>query len=459
MTNCYSSYQNSQLPWIDKIPSHWKWLRNGILLNNHCEKVGDQYSQYQLLSLTTKGIKEKNINDNTGKVPDSYDGYQKVYPGDMVFCLFDLDCSAVFSGLSDYNGMITSAYDVAKPNEDIVSGNYLKYWFDAVFFGRYYKIYSKSVRYTINYDVFRTIKCPIPPMTEQIQIVRYLEWKTFEIDKFIHEKNKQIKLLKDIKQIEIDRLVLRGTREHQVIRTNIMGLEEIPEDWTILRNKNLFYERSEYSTTGEERLLSVSKHFGVKPSDLLSENEQFATIKPAESLVGYKIVKKNDLVMNIMRARNGSYGISNYDGIVSAAYCVYGLKVRCNPRYIHFLLRSPHIISTYEAYAYGICEHRRRLYADDFLRLYSVLPDIDEQNEIVSRIDELEHHNNLAIEQVSKEIELLKELRTKIIADVVTGQIDVRKVIIPDYDKETIDEEDEIDTDSEDSDDESEDEE
>lgn len=435
----YPAYQSSVLPWIKSIPSHWTWMRNGYLFANHCDKVGNEFDEYQLLSLTTTGVKKKSIDDVKGKVPESYENYQKVFPGDMVFCLFDLDCSAVFSGLSDYHGMITSAYDVAKPNEDVSNPRFLKYFFDAVFSGRYYKIYSKSVRYTINYDSFKTLKSPIPPKEEQDQIVKYLDWKVSEINRFVNENKGQIEKIEELKRNNIARLIHRGSRKHKYINTHYIGLETIPSDWQVVRNKNLFFERSDYSESGKERLLSVSKHFGVKPSDLLLENERYATLKPAESLDGYKIVHKNDLVMNIMRARNGSLGISDYDGIVSAAYCVYGLKRHCNPRFIHYLLRTPQIVNTYEAYAYGICEHRRRLYADDFLRLYSVLPSIEEQNEIVDQINILEQEFDDAILQISKEIELLLELRTKIISDAVTGQIDVRGIAIPEYEIRTDD--------------------
>ena len=454
----YVEYQSGGLPWIKEIPAHWNLLRNGVFLKNHSEKVGDKFTDFQLLSLTTTGIKKKSINEVTGKVPESYEGYQKVFQGDMIFCLFDLDCSAVFSGLSDYDGMITSAYNVAKPDENIVNSGYLKYWYASIFAGRYYKIFSKSVRYTINYDAFKTIKAPIPPKSEQDQIVRYLDWKTYEIDRFIRQKRRQIKRIEELKKAETDRFVLRGVRKHKMLKTDIIGLEEIPNDWEVVRNKNLFYERTMLSSTGSERLLSVSKHFGVKPYDDLDSDEQFATIKPAEDLSGYKIVHRNDLVMNIMRARNGSFGISDYDGLVSAAYCVYGLKKECNPKYIHYLLRSSQIISTYEAYAYGICEHRRRLYADDCMRLYSVLPSMGEQNEIVEKITELESQIDHAVKRVKEEIELLQELRTKLIADVVTGQIDVRDEVIPEYDQTEIEEaEDEI-SDEDDSETESEDE-
>ena len=181
--------------------------------------------------------------------------------------------------------------------------------------------------------------------------------------------------------------MLHGIRYHEhCIETIEFG--SIPAHWQIIQNKRLFCERVEHTETGTETLLSVSKHYGVKPSAELTEDEQFATIKPALSLIGYKVVRKNDLVMNIMRARNGSYGISAYDGIVSPAYCIYYTTKECNVKYLHYFLRTPHVKSLFEAYSSGIAEHRRRLYPEDFLRLKSVLPPIEEQDEIVEHIEQ-----------------------------------------------------------------------
>ena len=256
----YDDYQEGELPWVKSIPSHWQWLRNGVFLCNHLEKVGTRFGEYQLLSLTTTGVKEKNINQVAGKVPESYESYQKVFRGDMVFCLFDLDCSAVFSGLSDFDGMITSAYDVAKPREDIVNPRFLKYWYDSVFTGRYYKIFSKSVRYTINYDSFKTIKTPVPPKPEQDQIVRYLDWKTSEIDRFIHQKKKQIKRLEELKKRKIDDIVTTGLDsviERKKTKASWMG--KVPNTWVECRLKNLFREINVRSEKGLEPHLSMSQ--------------------------------------------------------------------------------------------------------------------------------------------------------------------------------------------------------
>ena len=455
----YNSYRQTEIPWVDAIPSHWDQIRNGGLFDYHQDKVGDRYSEYQLLSLTTQGIRCKDIHDASGKVPASYDNYQEVNTGDMVFCLFDLDCSAVFSGLSKYHGMITSAYDVMKPKDGIVNERFLDFWYQSVFAGRYYKIFAKSVRYTINYDIFKAIKTPVPPREEQDQIVRYLDWQTSKINKLIHGYQRQIRLLQEKTQKLTCDAVLHGLNEKVVMKpSGIQNIDLIPEHWRVLQNKRIFAERTEFSETGQEMLLSVSKHYGVKPYYSLEEDERYATIKPAESLVGYKKVLKNDMAMNIMRARNGSFGVSEYDGIVSPAYAVFRPIIDCNPRYMHYLLRTPHVIGIFESYSYGIAEHRRRLYAVDFLRLHLPVPPVDEQNVIVQYIEEIQENAKKVIDKIQKEIDLLREYRTRLISDVVTGQMDVRGIEIPDYtpeddiedseaENETVDEE--VDADAE----------
>ncbi len=175
----------SELIFTNGIPSTWKEIPNRYLFKNKSKKVGTSFNEYHLLSLTTNGVKLKNINDSGGKKPESYENYQTVNTGDLILCLFDLDCSAVFSGLSTYEGMITSAYNTYKCNEKLICNIYAKYWFDYVFSNRYYKMFSKSIRYTITGDVFNGIKTPIPPIEEQNKIANFLDEKCNAIDKLI----------------------------------------------------------------------------------------------------------------------------------------------------------------------------------------------------------------------------------------------------------------------------------
>lgn len=429
MLKPYKVYQNTpEAIWYSRIPRNWESTKLRTLFEERNVKVSDR--DYPALSVGKMGVVPQL---ETAVKTDNGDNRKLICEGD--FAINSRSDRKGSSGISDYTGSCSLIILVLKPFKAFNRKYYHYLLRSSGFAEEFYRNGRGLVSdlWTTRWQEMKNIFIPIPPRSEQDQIVKYLDWKVSEINRFVNENKDQIKKIEELKRNNIARLIYKGSRKHTYKNTRYIGLETIPSDWKVVRNKNLFFERSDYSVFGKERLLSVSKHFGVKPSDLLSEKEKFATLKPAESLVGYKIVHKNDLVMNIMRARNGSLGISDYDGIVSAAYCVYGLKQHCNPRFIHYLLRTPQIVNTYEAYAYGICEHRRRLYADDFLRLYSVLPSIEEQDEIVDQINIIEHEFDSAIQQISKEIELLQELRTKIISDVVTGQVDVRNIEIPEY--------------------------
>lgn len=91
----YKQYKAIEIPWVSSVPASWTMVPNKVLFRKHQNKVGEAFKDFQLLSLTTNGIKQKSLFDIKGKVPTSYTGYQEVNENDMVFCLFDLDVCAV----------------------------------------------------------------------------------------------------------------------------------------------------------------------------------------------------------------------------------------------------------------------------------------------------------------------------------------------------------------------------
>lgn len=433
----YPAYQSSVLPWIKSIPSHWTWMRNGYLFANHCDKVGNEFDEYQLLSLTTTGVKKKSIDDVKGKVPESYENYQKVFPGDMVFCLFDLDCSAVFSGLSDYHGMITSAYDVAKPNEDVSNPRFLKYFFDAVFSGRYYKIYSKSVRYTINYDSFKTLKSPIPPKEEQVQIVKYLDWKVSEINRFINEKRRQIKKLEELKFARIDSLITQGLNTS--IGTKDSGVEwlgYIPAHWDVDHIKQHFIVKKRIAGREGYNVLSITQQ-GLKVKDISTNEGQMAA-----DYSGYQFVYPGDFAMNHMDLITGYVDLSDKFGVTSPDYRVFSLTDEDNC-YAPFFLRVFQIgykRRIFYKFGKGAANQGRwRLPKTAFYDYPIQIPPKEEQIDIENACVEIEKRIDDMISGIRNEISYVEELRIKLISDAVTGQIDVRGIVIPEYEIQTDD--------------------
>lgn len=199
-------------------------------------------------------------------------------------------------------------------------------------------------------------------------------------------------------------------------------LGEIPADWKVRRLKFLFKEINERSESGREALLSVSQYTGVTPkSERLADGD---LITNAESLEGYKIVRKDDLVSNIMLAWNGSLGFSSYDGIVSPAYSIYRLQGENSHGYFHYLLRTEIYKAEYKRKSTGVIESRLRLYSDDFYDVWGLVPSEDEQKLIAKFLDKKTTQIDEAIAIKEQQIALLKERKKIIIQKAVTQGLD-----------------------------------
>ncbi|MBS1949594.1 MAG: restriction endonuclease subunit S [Bacteroidetes bacterium] len=189
-----------------------------------------------------------------------------------------------------------------------------------------------------------------------------------------------------------------------------------PAHWQLLRIKNIFSEIEDRSTDGNEELLSVSHYTGVtRKRDSLENEDDFIT--NAESLEGYKRVEKGDLVINIMLAWNGSLGISPFDGITSPAYCVYRVKENNNPKYFGYLFSTNLMKAEFRKKSTGIIDSRLRLYSDKFFSIFSVVPPVEEQNQIVEYIKAKSRKINFFIEKKQQFINLLEEQKFSIVND------------------------------------------
>ena len=193
--------------------------------------------------------------------------------------------------------------------------------------------------------------------------------------------------------------------------SGVKWLGEIPSHWEVIKSKYLWKESFSISENGNEELLSVSQYDGITPAKGDSRSE---------SLEGYKIVSENDLVINIMLAWMGGLGVSKFDGIVSPAYCVYKLTKDSNPKYLHYLYKTPLYLAEFARHSSGVIPSRWRMYTDDFGQVVSLLPPRKEQDAIVGYLDEKMAKIDAAIAQQQKMIDLLNERKQIIINRAVT---------------------------------------
>jgi type I restriction enzyme, S subunit len=191
--------------------------------------------------------------------------------------------------------------------------------------------------------------------------------------------------------------------------------ENLPKRWYVVPNRVVFTERKTKNDNHDAQLLSLSQYSGVS-----KKSDTTIGIRPAESLIGYSIVKKNDIVMNIMLAWNGSQAISPFNGVISPAYAVFSVRGDCNPWYYHYLMRTPEMCNYFSAYSTGVIKSRLRLYPEIFRTLKTLLPPSDEQDQIVRFLDWKVSQINRLINAKRRQIELLREQKQTVINEAVT---------------------------------------
>ena len=197
--------------------------------------------------------------------------------------------------------------------------------------------------------------------------------------------------------------------------SGVEWIGEIPGHWEIIRICYMFIPTSIKNTDGEINL-SVYRDYGVIPRDSRDDNHNIVS----EDISNYKLVEVGDFVMNKMKCWMGSLGLSEFRGIVSPSYTVMKPLTNNNSGYLHFLLRSPIYIPQYRRLSYGVRIGQWDMRFEDFRELPCVIPPLNEQQQIVSYLDEKTSLIDSLIEKTQRKIELLKEKRTFLINEVVT---------------------------------------
>jgi type I restriction enzyme, S subunit len=423
----YPEYKDSGLPWLGKIPSHWKVARNGSLFGQRND-TGHERLAILEVSLRTgvrvrefEGSKRKQIMSDLRK-------YKRAGEGDVAYNMMRMWQGAV--GVSPVDGLVSPAYVVARPFAHADSR-----YFVALFRtpGYLFEIDSCSRgivkdRNRLYWDQFKQMMSPCPPPEEQAAIVRFLDWANGRLERAIRAKRKVIALLNEQKQAIIHRAVTRGLDPSVPLKpSGIPWLGDIPAHWEVRRIKYLLREVDERSTTGEEPLLSMRMHHG-----LVLFAEHFSRPPQAATLRGFKIVRPGQFVVNRMQAGNGVIFASTLTGLVSPDYAVFDSIGGSNVDFLGELFRSRKVRAKFRAESKGLGTGTSgflRLYNDRLGAIHVALPPYAEQCEILSRLVGELSGANTAVSCLEREIELLRQYRTRLIADAVTGKLDLREAI------------------------------
>lgn len=420
----YDEYIDSQIPWIGQIPKQWSIKRNKNVFS--CDKniVGTNSSTTQLLSLTTNGIKKKNIDDTGGKVPESYDTYQIVKQNDIVMCLFDLDCSAVFSGLSKFEGMISPAYKVIRCNESMLPA-FADYWFRSVFVGRKFKYLAKNIRYSLTYEDFSSLEIPCPALDEQRRIVDFLDFVCQKVDFIIEEAKASIEEYKAWKASIIYESVTKGLDSKAEMKdTNIEWIGKIPVTWQIRKIKNVASTGS-----GGTPKSDVREYYdgGINWVCSLDLHEQGITeTKNTLSEYGLKnCASEIRPIGTVVMAMYGGSGTIGNSGILrtpcatNQAICCIMFGENVMPDYGFYYIRA--IRSHWMIYAVGTRKDPNISQAI-VSEMPIVLPPLKEQGCIIKYLNEHISNIDALIREKENLVSDLESYKKSLIFEVVTGK-------------------------------------
>lgn len=419
----YGDYKPTGAEWIPFIPASWDIQKIGALFAQRKEKVSDK--DFAPISVTKNGILPQLA---TAAKADDGDNRKKVCVGDFVInSRSDRKGSC---GVSDFEGSVSLINIVLQPRDQL-SGRYAHYLLRNHLFSEEYYRNGRGIvadLWTTRYSEMKTILLPVPPREEQDQIVRYLDWQVSKINRLIAAKRKQIALLHEQHKRRISEAVLHGNDDGCCQKdSGVEWIGMIPEHWSVIRCKYVFTERDERSIAGEEEHLSMSQKHGLVPDSKLDERRMLS-----ETYVGGKICYKNDLVLNRLKAHLGVFALSPQKGVISPDYTVLVPNAeRILPAYGEAVLKSDLCRRELRIRVRGIIEGFWRLYTDDFNTIVIPLPTLKEQRQIMEYIGALDEKSIVLKQNLEKEIVVLQDLRTRLISDVVTGQVDVRGIKVP----------------------------
>ena len=260
--------------------------------------------------------------------------------------------------------------------------------------------------------------------------MHFLDWKVSSINKLINIKKKEIKDIDALKRSLINHAITHGLSADAPMKySGVKWLGDIPAHWQIVKLRQILHPVSEKNRP-ELPLLSVVREQGVILRDV-EDTESNHNYIP-DDLSGYKVVKKGQFAMNKMKAWQGSYGISDYTGIVSPAYFIFDVAFE-NLEYFHYAIRSKVYVNFFAQASDGIRVGQWDLQMDKMKEIPFIVPPIEEQEAIVEYIKRALPKYDIAIEKLSEAVDVLEEYKTKLTADTVTGKIDVRGIEIPEY--------------------------
>ncbi|RJP85196.1 MAG: restriction endonuclease subunit S [Desulfobacteraceae bacterium] len=421
----YPEYKESGLPWLGQMPGHWAQRRMKFLFR---ERVQKGFPDEPLLAATqSKGVvRKEDYGTRTVTAMKDFHLLKLVVKGDFVISLRS------FQGgleVAHCRGIISPAYTVLEPRSEALNGYYSRFFKSPDFISSL-TLFVTGIREGQNIDYERLSRAymPLPPLDEQLAIGRFLDWATGRLTRTIRAKRKVVALLNEQKQAIIHRAVTRGLDPSVPLKpSGIPWIGDIPHHWELRRFKFLATINSGQvdprKRVYSDMVLIAPNHIESGSGRLLAT--ETAAKQGADS--GKYLVTRGQIIYSKIRPNLRKATIAPCDCLCSAdMYPITPKTMELSPEYLLMILLSPAFtkFAVDASMRVAMPKVNREALAGCLLWF----PGIVEQAQILRIIDRESTPIDTAISRLEREIQLLREYRTRLIADVVTGKLDVRSV-------------------------------
>ncbi|MBA7792305.1 restriction endonuclease subunit S [Citrobacter sp. RHBSTW-01065] len=431
----YPEYKDSGVEWLDKLPLKWSTEKTKRMFSLKRNLVGHLSNSFQLLSLTLNGVVPRDISSGEGKIPASFDTYQSVQAGDLIFCLFDIDETPRTIGLAEQDGMITGAYNVYSCMDKCLPG-YAYYYFLHIDSFKGLKPFYTGLRKVVRAETFGCIEMPNPSLSEQEKICLFLDYETAKIDNLIEKQQQLIELLKEKRQAVISHAVTKGLNPDVPMKdSGVEWLGDVPEHWGITKLKWVGRTTSGGTpTTSKFEIYYEDGHIPWIRTTDLNNGELFDTpiriTSKAVNDTACSILPVGSVLLGMYGGAGsiGKHAILRFESTINQAVCGVLPCGRVLPDFLH---------KYYEFYrpfwmvdAAGTRKDPN-IGQDNIKEGIILIPPFEEQIEINNHIDNMRNIYECIIENALEGVDLLQERRTALISAAVTGKIDVRDWVAP----------------------------
>jgi len=421
--SCYPEYKRSRVDWIGDIPEHWdaSRLRNIFSIQKRIAgKLG-----FNVLSITNKGVKIKDVESGDGQLSSDYSKYQLVMKGE--FAMNHMDLVTGYVDISEFNGVTSPDYRVFSAiHPELDNPRFMLRLLQNAYHQRLFFPFGQGSahlgRWRLPAEEFKDFFFPRPSRFEQTQIARFLDHETSRIDALIVEQQRLIELLKEKRQAVISHAVTKGLDPTVPMKdSGVEWLGEVPSHWVVSRAKlvsDIFVpQRNKPELNDSEGIAWVTME-DMNGGYISATN--FKVTELAADEAGSKVLKKGAVIASCV-GRFGIVAINSVDVVINQQLQAF------EPRKIKAeYLRN--IASLSKEYFELIGTAATLVYVNQqgFENLPVLIPSVSEQESICKYVDEAEARFDALLSQSFESIQLLQERRSALIAAAVTGKIDVR---------------------------------